>query len=133
MFLRPMNEEQKELFLDLALVAASINGVVEESEKALLVAYADEMGVDVSKASIKPVDEICARIKEISNSKELNQIMFEIVGMIISDSEYDNQERDFVSQVAELFEIPMSRVEEMFRCVDEYTSLVKKINILMYE
>ena len=55
MFLRPLNNEQKELFLSLALAAASANNVLEDSERALLAAYADEMSIDVNKASQMPV------------------------------------------------------------------------------
>ena len=129
MFLRPLNNEQKELFLNLALAAASANSVIEESEKALLAAYADEMGVDVSLACVQPVEDICTKLKSVSNSKQLNQIMFEIVGMIASDNEYDNQEKNFIMKLSEIFEIPMDRIDEMFICVNEYTSLIKKINI----
>lgn len=133
MFLRPLNNEQKELFLNLALAAASANDVIEDSEGALLAAYADEMSIDVNKASQMPVEEICRMLKEISNSKELNQISFEIVGMMMSDNEYDNDEKAFVLKMAEIFEIPQSRIEEMFSYVKAYSELIKKINVLMYE
>ncbi len=133
MFLRTLNNEQKELFLDLALAAATANDVLEDAEKTLLAAYADEMSIDVNKASQMPVEEICRKLKTISNSKELNQISFEIVGMMISDNEYDDAEKAFISKMAEIFEIPMSRIDEMFNCVNAYSELIKRINVLMYE
>ena len=133
MFLRPLNNEQKELFLDLALAAATANNVLEDAEKAMLVAYADEMSIDVNEVPPMPVEEICRKLKAISNSKELNQISFEIVGMMISDNEYDDDEKHFISKMAEIFEIPMSRIDEMFNCANAYSELIKKINVLMYE
>ena len=133
MFLRPLNNEQKELFLDLALAAATANNVLEDAEKAMLVAYADEMSIDVNEVAPMPVEEICRKLKAISNSKELNQISFEIVGMMISDNEYDDDEKHFISKMAEIFEIPMSRIDEMFTCVNAYSELIKRINVLMYE
>ena len=133
MYLHPLNNEQKELFLDLALAAATANDVLEDAEKTLLAAYADEMSIDVNKASQMPVEEICRKLKNISNSKELNQISFEIVGMMISDNEYDDAEKAFISKMAEIFEIPMSRIDEMFNCVNAYSELIKRINVLMYE
>lgn len=132
MFLRPLNNEQKELFLNLALAAASANDVLEKSEKTLLAAYADEMDIDVNKASQMSVEEICNKLKTISNSKELNQISFEIIGMMLSDNEYDDDEKEFVSKMAEIFEIPMSRINEMYKLVNAYSELIKKINVLMY-
>lgn len=124
MFLRPLNKEQKKLFLNLATVAASADNIIKESEKALLVAYADEMGIDVN--------EICVRLKEISSAKELNQIAFEIVGMMMSDNEYAENEKVFVNKMAAIFQIPNERIEEMFRCVQDYLALIKRINMLMY-
>ena len=35
--------------------------------------------------------------------------------------------------MAELFEIPMKRIDEMFEYVNAYSELIRKINVLMYE
>lgn len=133
MFLRPLNNEQKRLFLDLAIAAASANNIIEESERRLLAAYADEMGIDVDDADGSSMEEACVKLKEISNSKELNQIAFEIVGMMMSDSEYDEDEKTFIDKMATIFEIPSERISEMFSCVNDYSALIKRINVLMFE
>lgn len=133
MFLRPLNNEQKELFLDLALAAASANDVIEKKEKYLLEAYADEMGIDVSLAKAKNVEDICSKLKEISTSVELNQISFEIVGMMLSDNEYDEDEKVFIEKMASIFAIPLERIEEMLACVNDYTKLITRINTIMFE
>ena len=52
---------------------------------------------------------------------------------MISDNEYDDDEKHFISKMAEIFEIPMSRIDEMFNCANAYSELIKKINVLMYE
>ena len=72
MFLRPLNNEKKELFLDLALAAAIANDVLEDAEKTLLAAYADEMSIDVNKVSQMPVEEICRKLKIISNAEAMD-------------------------------------------------------------
>lgn len=133
MFLRMLNSEQRVLFLDLAVVAAEANNIVEEAEKNLIEAYADEMSIEVNKTSQMSVEEICKKLKNISNSKELNVISFEIVGMIMSDNRYDSEEKAFITEMAEIFEIPMERINIMFNYVNEYKELVRKINMLMYE
>lgn len=135
MFLRTLNNQQKRLFLSLANAAAAANNVVEESEKVLLAAYADEMGIDPDDTNnnANDVEEIFKGLKEISTSKELNQITFEIVGMMISDSEYDDSEKAFIEKMAAVFEIPHERVDKMFQYVNDYSTLIKKINILMFE
>lgn len=103
MFLRSLNNEQKKLFLNLAIEAASANDVIEENEKIFLEAYADEMGICVHDVGNSSMEEVCVRLKDISNSKELNQIAFEIVGMMVSDSEYDKDEKLFISKMATIF------------------------------
>lgn len=133
MFLRPLNKEQKKLFLNLATAAASADNIIKESEKALLAAYADEMGIDVNDAEDNTMEEVCVRLKEISSAKELNQIAFEIVGMMMSDNEYAEAEKVFVNKMAAIFQISNERIEEMFRCVHDYSVLIKRINMLMYE
>ena len=133
MFLRPLNCEQKKLFLNLATAAANANHVMEESEKALLEAYADEMDIRVDDAENCSIEEICARLKDISSLKERNQIVFEIVGMVVSDNQYDDHEKAFIGKMAQIFGIPMERIDQMFHCVNEYSALLRRINILMFE
>ena len=132
MFLRPLKTEQKKLFLGLAKKAALANIVLEESEKQLLAAYADEMDIASTDASDLQLDALCKELKEISSPKELNQITFEIVGMLLSDSEFDTDEQAFLSKVAVAFGISEKTVEEMKQCVNEYIALLKRINRLMF-
>lgn len=132
MFLHPLKIEQKKLFLGLAEKAALANMILEEPEKHLLDAYADEMGIATSDASDLPFDVLCKELKEISSRKELNQITFEIVGMLLSDSQFDADEQTFLSRVAAAFEVSEEKIEEMKQCVNEYTMLLKRIKRLMF-
>lgn len=133
MFLSTLNNEQKKLFLELATKAAAANDVIEESERILLNAYAMEMGISNDLTDIDSLDKILNSLKEISNSKELNQITFEIVGMVLADKTYDDQEKEFMNKLMMAFEIPQSRVDIMINYVQEYTDVVRKINILMFD
>lgn len=133
MFLRSLNETQKELFLDLATQAANANDVVEENEKALLESYVDEMGIEVTAAKNLPLDELLTQLHNLSTQLEMNQVMFELVGMMMSDSEYDEKEKDFIKKVAEHFEIGEEKIKTMYSYVNEYSELIRKINVLMFE
>lgn len=132
MFLRPLKTEQKKLFLGLAKQAAMANAVLEESEKHLLAAYADEMGIALTEASDLPLNALCRELKELSSAKELNQITFEIIGMLLSDSEFDSDEQAFLTTATTAFGISEQAVNEMKQCVRDYTALVKRINRLMF-
>lgn len=133
MFLRPLNKKQKELFLELALKAAAANDVIEESEKALLAAYADEMGIEPISDNSLELDAILVGLKEISSVRELNQITFEIAGMMMSDLSYDDTEKEFMNNLASVWGISNEKINEMFECVNEYTDLIKKINVLLFD
>lgn len=131
MYLRPLKTEQKKLFLELAKMAASANMVLEKSEKRLLAAYADEMGISTTDTSGLPLDALCRKLKEISSPKELNQMTFEIVGMMLSDSRFDADEQAFLSKVASTFGISEKTIGEMEQCVNDYAVLIERIDRLM--
>lgn len=132
MFLRTMNDEQKRLFLTLAERAADANGIREESEENLLIAYADEMGIDVSIEDI-PTEDIYARLLKISNPVEINQMTFELVGLLLSDGEYDSDEKQFVDKLSVGLKVPKERIEKMFDLVGQYSGLIKSINRIMFD
>lgn len=133
MFLRPLSTEQKSLFLGLAEYAASANNVIVEAEQNLLNAYADEMGIQFSDKSDLELEELLKRIKKISTSKEINQIAFEIVGMMMSDMSYDDAEKAFMKKMSDIFELEQSKIDQMFEYVNEYLEVIHKINVLMFE
>lgn len=113
-------------------MAAEANGVIEEAEQKLLESYADEMDIKLDDASNLSFEENLKELKKISNTKEINQMAFEIIGMVMSDMEYDDDEKNYIEKVASSLEIEMNKIDEMFKCVNAYVELVKKINILMY-
>lgn len=132
MFLRTLNDEQKRLFLTLAKRAADANGIREESEENLLIAYADEMGINVSIEDIS-TEEIYAKLLRISNPVEINQMTFELVGLLLSDGEYDSDEIIFINELSVGLKVPKERIEKMFDLVGQYSGLIKSINKIMFD
>lgn len=131
MFLRRLSNEQKGLFLELALKAAEVNHVIEESEKVLLIAYADEMGIEPIEYSSMELLKIITDMKRISSQKELKQMMVEIVAMTMSDLSYDEEERKFIDNLSAHWEISRDTVEKMRYCVNEYMNIINKMNALV--
>lgn len=131
MFLRRLSNEQKGLFLELALKAAEANHVIEESEKVLLIAYADEMGIEPIEYSSTELLKIITDMKRISSQKELKQMMVEIVAMTMSDLSYDEEERKFIDNLSAQWGISQDTVEKMRDCVNEYMNIINKMNALI--
>ena len=131
MFLRPLKAEQKALFLGLAEKAALANKTIETAERELLAAYADEMGIAPADASRLDIDALCEELKKLSSPKELKQLTFEILGMLLSDSGFDADEQAFLSTIAAAFEISEETIAEMKQCINDYMALIRRINKLM--
>ena len=133
MFLRQLSNKQKELTLGLAVLAAKANSVIEKDEEYCLRLYAEEMGIDVNNASPLPLKEICAELISISNEKEINQIVFEIIGLMFSDSEFDNDEKSFVRNVTTHLNVSKEKTDTMVECVKDYYAMLGRINAIMFD
>lgn len=127
MFLNLLNNEQKELFLDLAIKAAEANGVVALEEKNMLKAFSIEMQIPARYRTEKKTDEILDSLTRITNYKEKKIISFELIGILFSDGTYDNQEREFMNQILERSEIQMEVIEKMISVLAEYKSIYEKM------
>ncbi len=53
MFLGKLNEEEKKLFLNLAVKVAEANGIVAEAEKNMINQYCLEMGLSVTQKTTR--------------------------------------------------------------------------------
>lgn len=133
MFLRQLNDNQKTLFLNLAKEAAKSNGIVNNNEKRLIEAYADEMGINSDVTSSLSVERICLDLKDISSKKELNQMCFEIASLLLGDMDFDSDEHSFLAKVCSIWEIDSSKCDEMLTYINEYIEWMRKVNILLFD
>ena len=133
MFLRQLNDNQKTLFLNLAKEAAKSNGIVNNNEKRLIEAYADEMGINSDVTSSLSVEKICLDLKDISSKKELNQMCFEIASLLLGDMDFDSDEHSFLAKVCSIWVIDSSKCDEMLTYINEYIEWMRKVNILLFD
>lgn len=127
MFLNLLNNNQKELFLDLAIKAAEANGVVEIEEKNMLKAFSIEMQIPARYETIKSIDEILDTLEKITAEKERRILTFELIGIIFADGQYDKREETFMSRVSEKSGISMEKIQEMIEVLSEYEKVYDKI------
>lgn len=127
MFLMMLNDDQKKLFLKLAVKAAEVNGVVEYEEKNMLKAFALEVKETPIYSADSSTSEILDDLKRISSPKEKRIITFEILGILFSDNEYDEEEKKFVSEIAESFDISRNQIDQMVKLINDYSDLYNKI------
>ena len=124
MFLNTLNDEEKSMFLDMAIHSSQVNGLVEESERSMLEQYCKEMDVaPYEKSELHTVDEI----KEFfSNSSDIAKrvAVLELLGLGYIDGNYDEAENSVVKD----FAIGIGLSEETYnilnRDIDQYITIL---------
>ena len=127
MFLNSLSKKQKNLFMDLAIKAAEANGGVELAEKNMLKAYGMEMEITPFYSSDCEIEMVLQEMKDVSTESELKIVLFEILGILISDEDFDNSEKEFLNKVRTSFDISQEKCDEMLRLLYDYSSVYQKI------
>lgn len=134
MFLNSLSNKQKNLFIQLAIKAAEINGVVEFEEKNMLKTFAMEMDIaPIYSADNVTTEEVLNELILVSSKQELRIIIFEILGIMIADSEFDEKEEDFVNNMIYQFAVHEKEKEEMLVVLKDYLRLYNKIVGIVFD
>lgn len=127
MFLNKLNSCQKSLFIELAIKAAESNGVVPIEEKNMLKAFAIEMGITPVYHTEREVTDIIDEIIKVSSEEDLKIILFETLGIIVSDNVFDEKEKVFINYIVEKCNMDINLVEEMVGLVKKYATVYQEI------
>lgn len=127
MFLNSLNNSQKSLFIQLAIKAAESNGVVPLEQKNMLKAFAIEMGITPVYHTERETEDIINEIIKISSEKELKVILFETLGIIVSDNVFDEKEKAFVKHVVEKCNMDTALIDKMVGLLNKYASVYQEI------
>ena len=124
MFLDRLNDKEKEMFLDLAVYAAQANGVVDDTEKSMIMQYCKEMSVafyDVSK--LHSLDEIVTVFSKSSKEKK-KIIILELLGLCYADNEFDDIEDAFVKKVSNDIGLKDDVYDTLKKDINEYSIIL---------
>lgn len=127
MFLSNLSNNQKNLFIQLAIKAAESNGVVPIEQKNMLKAFAMEMSISPVYKTDRDTEEIINELIENSNEKELKIVLFEILGIIVSDSVFDEKEKCFIENMVKKCGLDILLVDKMVKLLEDYTNVYKNI------
>ena len=133
MFLEILKDEQKDLFLQLAVIAAKENGYVDEAEDALLTKFANEMNIAPKTEATLSLDEVIDKLASSCDKREKKIVLFEAAGIMNSDGEYSDAEFDFLKKIAAKFEISEEELETMMDLVSDYVALFNEIIITVID
>ena len=127
MFLSNLNSNQKNLFIQLAIKAAESNGIVPIEQKNMLKAFAMEMSISPVYTTDRDTEDIINELIASSNERELKIILFEILGIIVADSVFDEKEKVFVGHVVEKCNLNTALIDQMVKLLDDYANVFKSI------
>jgi len=110
MFLHLLNKVQEHLFLELAIKAAEVNGIVTDEETKMIDEFAREMMIEPFYVLDSSVEDILDKIDNLSFRKVKKICLFEVLGIMFSDSEYDDEEKKFMLETIDKFNIERESV-----------------------
>lgn len=114
MFLFDLTEEQKELFIDLAIGVVEANGAIDKSEKELLARYCREMALEYrEKANIADYKMVIEKLKEVSDETVLRKISIEIIAMMYADNDLAEEENEILDQMQNIFDFSTHTMGEL--------------------
>lgn len=132
MYLSLLREEQKNLYINLAVHFASVDGDFSQEEKNMIDAYCYEMGISYDYSQkIPALIDVVEQLNAISNMHEKKMILFEIVGLAKADNNFHEDERRMIALMIERFAIKDTFVDECEHVIEDYMKLQTRINNLV--
>lgn len=123
MFLNSLNSTEKDNFMKLAVAVIKADGVVEESEKQILSAYANEMQIPVCNLDGQcDTDSIIKEFAMTSTLQTKRIIFLELLALAFADGNYATEEKALVQQLADAFELDRAFIEQAINLEDAYVA-----------
>lgn len=121
MLLNELNKKESIAFINLVKTLATIDEVFAENEKNLINEYIEELSL--VNETIENL-QFESAVKELAASKDRikNIIYFELVGLALSDGEYEEKEVEFLNNIAAEFNISSKKQQDFIN----YFKLVKR-------
>ena len=129
MFLSLLNFNQKKLFISLAFNLAVSDGEFSENERMVIKSYSAEMEMELKLEDIDlDIDHVVSEINSLCGVREKKIIVFEMIGLAMSDYHYDDGERAIVHKVLETFGLDAEFGIFCEKKLAEYLNLQEELN-----
>lgn len=130
MFLSLLNTNQKLLFTSLVYNLAASDGDVSEDERMVIESYSAEMEMEISLENVDAdMDNIISQISNMSGVREKKIIVFEMIGLAMADSNFDEGEREIVRKALRIFNLDVEFGDFCERKIAEYLKLQEELNL----
>ena len=123
MFLNSLNPVEKDNFMKLAVAIIKADGIVEESEKQILSAYANEMQIPVCNLEEQgDTDKVIKEFAMNSTIQTKRIVFLELLALAFADGNYAAEEKALVQELADAFDFDKSFIEQAVNFEDAYVA-----------
>ena len=135
MYLMNLSEKVKKSFLELAYLVAVADNNFSDEEKIVMEAYKNELQIDYDFQNMDNInlDSVIQSICLNANEAEKKIIVFEIIGLAMTDNLYDDNERKTVKQINEAFQMDAAYPSKCESLIEKYVELQTQIDALVIE
>lgn len=126
MFLHLLTDNEKEAFIDLARLAAASNGYVSEEEDIMIEQYCEEMGISLPISHARTLEDVISCFAD-SDAMSRKVVLFEIIGLLFSDGNFDEKEMSFIEKIADSLSVEKEQVREMMELTGRYINVLQDI------
>lgn len=134
MYLNRLNDNQKELFIDISIHAAESNNEFAEQEKELINQYCNEMNIFPARYTANStLDDAMNKLINISTEEEKRMIVVELTGLVLSDNNFDKFEQQFMDDLSQKLKLDNNQIAYLIRQLNSLTEIYGNIDRFVSE
>ena len=123
MFLNMLNEIEQKNFMELAAIAMSVDGKIEESEKEVIDVYRREMNLHDYEIKNKEQKELITAF-QASTKKIKRAVIIELAGVLDADEIIDENEENWIMKIGQEWGFRASEIRRMVRWTQDFNDLL---------
>ena len=128
MYLNTLNEEIKNTFLDLSILAAKANNVVADDEIAIINEYCNEMQITPRYNEDNDFNTCVEKIKNSCSRQEIKIIALELTALVLSDNVCDEDEEKYMQEFITKLDISNEEYQKIKDILKNLSSIYASIN-----
>lgn len=123
MFLNSLNPAERDQFIKLAIAIIKADGIVKETEKQILSAYANEMQIPMCDLNAQcDIDNIIEEFTTTSTSQTKRIVFLELLALAFADGDYAIEEKTLAQKLADAFKLDHAFIERAINLTDTYVA-----------
>lgn len=134
MFLKQLNQEEKEIFLKLAIAVIRADEKIEKSEKAFITEYAHEMDISSYDLNIEvEANSLFKTVNETCSNSVKRIFLVELTACAYADGDFGKEESDLINSMIKEFGLEKSDLDECDELLKDYTSAAAALSRFIQE